>query len=395
MRLRKRYLFSLLAVLVTALAPVASVAAAPSVTVVTSGLEGPRSVAFIDRRAVVSESGTGGPDCFISFLGNACVGKTSQVTWVDTKTGAHKLLAGGFFSMADPEESLGVSGLAVLGHTLYAQISVTSREIPPAIAAGHQAGDLIAINPANGSWKTVAKVGDLNFDFTTGFTEPTRGVYSPGTQEHDANPTGLLASDGFIYVADSGANLINRVTRGGKVSRVHYFPWRDPNPNNFPSDEVPTCIARADDGFWVGTLAGHLFRLDDEGSATQVVPKDRGGRPLLTHVTGCTSGEDGTLYLVQMFGGGRAFQDPSFFIGSVVTYQPQSGRAAVLADTASVPTLFLPYSAAIGPDGNLYVVAGAICGAQGQGPPGCTSGNVAGGRLLKINLPYGEDDKDG
>src|SRR3979411_3005541 len=138
MRLRKRYLFSLLAVLVTALAPVASVAAAPHVTGVTSGLEGPRSVAFIDRRAVVSESGTGGPDCFISFLGDACVGKTSQVTWVDTKTGAHKLLAGGFFSMADPEESLGVSGLAVLGHTLYAQISVTSREIPAAIAAGHQ-----------------------------------------------------------------------------------------------------------------------------------------------------------------------------------------------------------------------------------------------------------------
>src|ERR1700704_423880 len=107
MRLRKRYLFSVLAVLVTALAPVASVAAAPNVTVVTSGLQGPRSVAFIDGRAVVSESGTGGPDC----LDNTCIGKTSQVTWVDTRTGAHKLLAGGFFSLANPEEQLGVSGL--------------------------------------------------------------------------------------------------------------------------------------------------------------------------------------------------------------------------------------------------------------------------------------------
>ena len=126
MPLRKRYVFPVLVVLVMALAPVASVAAAPNVTVVTSGLQDPRSVAFVDGRAVVSESGTGGPDCFISFLGNSCVGKTSQVTWVDTKTGAHKLLAGGFFSMADPQEALGVSGLAVLGHTIYAQISVTS-----------------------------------------------------------------------------------------------------------------------------------------------------------------------------------------------------------------------------------------------------------------------------
>src|SRR5947209_1971076 len=82
------------------------------------------------------------------------------------------------------------------------------------------------------------------------------------------------------------------------------------------------------------------------------------------------------------------------FVCSVVTYQRQSGHAAVLADTTSVPTLFLPYGAAIGPDGNLYVVAGAICSAQGQGPPGCTRGNVTGGRLLKINLPHDEDDKD-
>ena len=391
MPLRKRYMFVLLAVLTTALAPAAAVGAAPDVTVVTSGLQGPRSVVFIGERAVVSESGTGGPDCFQSFLGEACVGKTSQVTWVNTKTGAHTVLADGFFSQADAQEQLGVSGLAVLGHTLYAQISGTSREVPSSIVAGQQAGDLIAINPANGSWKTLAKVGDLDFDFTTKFTEPTPGVYSPGTQEHDANPTGLLAADGAIFVADSGANLVARVSPSGKLSRVHYFPWRDPNPNNFPSDEVPTCIAPGEEGFWVGTLAGHLFRLDDEGSATQVVPKDSGGKPLLTHVTGCASSEDGTLYLVQMFGPGAAFQDPSFFNGSVVTYQPETGHAAVLADTASVPTLFLPYSATIGPDGNLYVTAGAVCGAQGQGPPGCTAGNVKGGRLLKINLPHQGD----
>jgi hypothetical protein len=48
-------------------------------------------------------------------------------------------------------------------------------------------------------------------------------VFSPGTQEHDANPTGLLASGGSIFVADSGANLINRVSTNGKIRIVHYF----------------------------------------------------------------------------------------------------------------------------------------------------------------------------
>ncbi len=396
MSLRKRYILPLAAVLATAVSPAAPIAAAPNVTVVTSGLQAPRSVVFVEGKAAVSESGSGGPlggpDCFSSNLGpnnTTCVGNTSQVTLVDTKTGAKHVLAGGFYSLSDPNESLGVSGLAVLDHTLYAQISTTSREIPASVQAAQsvssQAGDLIAINPSTGTWKTVANVGDEDFDFTTRFPLPTPGVFSPGTQEHDANPTGILAANGAIYVADSGANLLDRVTRGGHIRRIHYFPFRDPNPNNFPSDEVPTCVAQADDGFWVGTLAGHLYRVD-ERSATQVLA----GNSLLTHITGCTTGEDGTLYLVQMFGGGIPFTDPSFFNGSVVTYQPATGHAALLVNTASAPSLFLPYSATIGPDGNLYVTAGATCGAQGQGPPPCATG----GRLLKINIPHDRESGD-
>jgi hypothetical protein len=339
-------------------------------------------VVFIGNRAVVSESGTGGPDCFVTFLSpNTCVGPTSQVSWVDTNTGAHTVLAGGFFSMSTGQESLGVSGLAVQGRKLYAQISVTSREVPSSIAIGQQAGDLIEINSNTGAWKTVANVGDFDFDFTKQFPP----VSEDGTtgQEHDANPTGILESHGSIYVADSGANTITQVSPSGKMTIVQYFPQR--YPNAFPSDEVPTCVAAAGDGLWVGTLAGNLFRVQG-GVATPVVPKNSQGTPLLSHVTGCNTGPDGTLYLVNMFGPGIPFTDPSFFNGSVVAFHPKSGAATVLADTAAFPTLFLPYSATIGPDGNLYVVAGAICPASGEGLPLCTVGNVKGGRLLKIEL---------
>jgi hypothetical protein len=157
-------------------APTSVVAAlAPKVTIVASGLESPRSVVFIGQRAVVSESGTGGPDCFMTFLGNTCVGKTSQVSWVDTATGIHTVLAGGFFSQKTGGNVIGISGMALMHDNLYAQIGSTSREVPAAIAAGHQGGDLVVINPNNGTWSTVTKVGDSDFDFTLQFTQPTPG----------------------------------------------------------------------------------------------------------------------------------------------------------------------------------------------------------------------------
>jgi hypothetical protein len=291
---------------------------------------------------------------------------------------------------------LGVSGLSFRGGTLYAQIGATSRETPPTLKIGEQAGRLIAINPANGKWTSVAKVGDFDFDFTLPFPQPTPGVYSPGTQEHDANPTGILATADGVFVADSGSNTLTRVdpTKADKnVSIVHYFPWRDPNPNNFPSDEVPTCVARLGEAWYVGTLAGHLFRLEGE-TATEVVPMDSAGTALLSHVTGCTA-HNGVLYLVNMFGPGQ-FSDQTIFDGNVVKYSPATGRGEMLADAFSNPLLYLPYNATVGPDGNLYVTAGAICPVSGEGPPGpvnpCTIGDAKGGRVVKISLAHAGDD---
>jgi hypothetical protein len=389
-----RFVLPLLVFSFGVLAPGSASATVNKVTLVASGLDSPRGIAFVGDRAVVAESGHGGPQCFsVGPLGTACGGATSQISWVDTKTGTHTPLATGFMSVAAGDETLGLSGLSVRGNKLYAQMSLTSREVPPAFTIGQQAGQLFVVNPSTGKWKSVASVGDFNFDWTLAFVEPTSGVFSPGTQEHDANPTGILATGDGILVADSGANVLNLVDKNGKVSIVHYFPWRDPNPNNFPSDEVPTCVARTDDALWVGTLAGHLFRVE-EGKATEVVPKDSTGKRLLSHVTGCTAGH-GALYLVNMFGAGQ-FSDPTIFDGNVVKYSPEGGKASMLADAFTYPALFLPYSPAIGPDGNLYVTAGAICPVSGQGPPGpinpCTIGDAKGGRVVKISLPHQDED---
>src|SRR5215831_4895024 len=90
---------------------------------------------------------------------------------------------------------------------------------------------------------------------------------------------------------------------------------------------------------------------------------------------------NGNVYFVNMFGRGAPFTPPPasmFFIGNVVQYNADSGKASVL-----VPGLQFPNMDTIGPDGNLYVTVGSICGATPD--PMC---NGATGGVIKVTLPH-------
>jgi hypothetical protein len=315
---------------------------------------------------------------------------------VNTTAKTHTPLVTGLFSVSlGPQGVLGASGVTTRDGKILTVIGATPQEAPlDSTIAQAQAGRLLSVNPKNGSWKSVASVGANDFEFTTQFKLPTPHVYSPNTNEHDANPYGVLATDKGTYVADAGANALDLVSRGGKITILHYFEWRDPNPDNFPNDAVPTCVAQTGEGLWVGDLSGHLFKVVGK-SATEVVPKDSAGNPVLTHVTGCTTDDNGNLYLVNMFGPGIPFTSPSFFAGNVVKYPTgeDGGSASVVA-----ANLVFPNMAAIGPDGNLYVTAGSICPADGSlpasVPPGGANPCVGGGKVLKISLPHDEGDNN-
>jgi len=388
MHLNKRYLVGLLVMAIAALVP-SPASASSGATPVAWGLDSPRGIDFFQGKMLVAEAGHGGGFCFAppdappGF--QICIGDTSQVSWVNPTTGSHTPAVTGLMSAKLGNESIGASGLSVHGGKVLVQIGLTPQEVPGSIGQ-QQAGRLLSIDPNEGTWQSVAAMGARDFQFTLDLNvpEPTRGVFSPGTQEHDANPYGVLATGKGAYVADAGSNTLDFVSNNGNIKILHYDGWRDPNPNNFPSDSVPTCVARSGDALWVGELSGRLLRIDDDG-ATVVVPKDNAGSPVLTHVTGCTSGREGNLYFVNMFGPGAPFTSQTFFQGTVVKFNPEEGRASVLAGN-----LFTPNMAAIGPDGNLYVTAGSICPANV--PANAPSPCAGGGKVLRINLPHAEND---
>jgi hypothetical protein len=286
----------------------------------------------------------------------------------------HTPLVDHLFSVAEfrgpgPGEALGVDGISARDGRLMAILGV----FPQAFAGYHcasgdagcaadldaakkEAGDLLSVK-ASGSWRKVAGVGEFDFNWTA----------DKAPQEHDANPYGVLAVNGGSYVVDAGSNTLNFVSNGGEITILHFFPWKNPDPAGFPSDDVPTCVVRADDGLWVATLSGHLYRV--EGTSATLVPN-----PLLKHVTGCTADQEGNVYFVNMW---TTPTFPAPFTGDIVKLS-EEGTSSVIAGGLNFPNMDV-----VGPDGNLYFSADSVCPAGGI-PNFCSHG----GTVWRLALPH-------
>jgi len=353
--------------------------AAGGPTLVAAGFDSPRGVEFFKGKLVVGEAGHGGKNC-IPGTPTICFGRTSQISWVNAATGTHTTLVDHLFSAAeffnpDEGEALGVSGISSREGTLMAILGVfpqafanyqcaagDSECAADVDAAKKEAGALLSVK-SNGSWHKVAGVGAFGFDYTADIPN----------QEHDSNPNGVLAANGGSYVADAGSNTLEFVSNGGHITVLHYFPFRQ---NAFPSDEVPTCIAKTDDGLWVATLAGNLYRVHGR-SATLVANSD------LKHVTGCAADGQGNVYFVNMW---TTPTPPQPFTGNIVKLDTEDGTSSVIAAGLNFPNMDV-----VGPDGNLYFSADSICPTTGI-PGLCAQG----GTVWKLALPHdNEGDADG
>lgn len=335
-----------------------AVAQAP--TLVMSGLDNPRGLAFAPNGALyVTEAGRGGNGNCVVNPGTGetrCFGKTGAITrlW----KGQQSRIVEGLESHAMPDGSSasGPNDISFLGTGgAYITMGLGGDRAFQSALGGKYSGNLIHM-AASGKWKVVADIVQHEVD------------ENPAGGRVDSNPFGVLAEPGGQWVADAGANALLRVGANGKVETAAVFPPLA-NPTGFGPpwiESVPTTVARGPDGaLYVGLLTGFPF-VQGLANIYRVVP---GQAPELYCTGGgfkaimdLAFGPDGSLYVVENATG--PFPPPP-------PLGPNSGRLSrVGPGCSSVEVLLVrldrPTAVAVGADGAIYVTNHGVTAGAGE-----------------------------
>ena len=303
-------------------------------TVVIGGLQSPRGLTFAPggRLYVAEAGGSAGHESAIDEV----------VNWATDHATLRTVVSG----LPSTAENVGVDGISALGNgDIYAIIAESEESDGPGF------GHLIKVNTA-GKMRDVANVGSVNYAFTAAHPE-----LDPDSQFPDANPYGVLALPGHIYVVDAGANTLNEVSPSGRVAILAYFE----NPPI--SDSVPTTVVQGPDGaLYVGTLAlaqsqatgpsAKIYRLDPRelgGASVPIIGAEHEWTSGLPPIQNMAFGPDGSLYVSVDFVQG--------IMGDVIKI-PFNDPASRTSLTGV--TLPFPGGVAVAPDGTVYAVGGAV-----------------------------------
>lgn len=173
-------------------------------------------------------------------------------------------------------------------------------------------------------------------------------VNPPENLDRDGDPTGMVASDGALWVVESDSGQLLKIELDGTISRVADLSESNLKPHGL--------TAAPDGSFYVGFLTAPPYL---EGTA-KVVNVTADGTVSdtwtgLTAISDVAVATDGTLYALQM--GADAGDAPWSFAPDTGKVLRQTG----LDSSADVVTnLDVPGAMEFGPDGGLYVSSPAF-----------------------------------
>ncbi|GAA6525561.1 hypothetical protein IDVR_13560 [Intrasporangium sp. DVR] len=347
--------------LLLALTGSVTAAADSHVSVVASGLNSPRQLAFTPAGDLyVTEAGTagspGGDTCQLHpEFGEVCFGLTGSVSRVNLSAGGFTRVLEGLPSAGSAGDAIGPGDIAFTGNHQFALTIGLGGATEYRDGYGPDAALLGTV--VTGDLRHLDGLESLTMAFDALAYEAD---VNPDGTDVDSNPVGIARSGNGWVVADAGANAVVSTRKGGStVAVLDPVPTTQPFPfPGFPADAVPTDVVQGPDGAWyVSQLVGFPF---EQGSSTiwRVVP---GHAPTafatgLTNVTSLAFDSDGTLYAVELASNGL-FQGP---IGSLVQVHPGSATHHTVAGG-----LFAPYGVAIRGD-HAYVTTGSVVPGGGQ-----------------------------
>jgi glucose/arabinose dehydrogenase len=306
-----------------------------AVTVIMSGLDNPRGLAFGPEGAVyVVEAGRGGSGpCQVLRGVSRCYGASGAVSryW----RGTQERVATGLPSYAGPDgEATGPHDISFQGRG-GAFITIGFGGDPAFRSLfgpdGALFGTLVQA-PASGRWRVVADVSAYET------------AANPDGNVIDTNPYGVLAEPGSHIVTDAGGNSLLEVKANGDISTLAVFPARPGRS----TDAVPTEVVVGPDGaYYVSELSGVPFA-DGAARVYRVVP----GQPPAVYLAGFKTiidldfGPDGSLYVLQHASGGVFFPPNS---GQLIRVATDGSRSVVVSG------LSRPTSVLVGEDGTIYI----------------------------------------
>lgn len=344
------------AVALAALASAAPTAAAYQSTVIASGLNNPRGLAFgADGALYIAEAG------FLDPLGT---GPTTIIRGSPSRFGE----TGSITRYADGSQQRIITGLPSLssiatGETAGAQDIAFGSDgtgyvvIGLGTDPGARAGDLGTASGAQGLASILTFTGGATASFADIGAYETAN--NPVGGPVDSNPFHLASLSDGLLVTDAGANTLFRVGNDASIALVASFPGRNIG-GGFPSDSVTTGVAVGPDGnYYVSELTGFPFT----PGAAQIYQVTPGGDVSVfgtgfTNITDIAFGDDGSLFVLELDADGLLGPGTA---GALIRLGLDGSRSTIFSQGLVAPT-----GLTVGGDGALYVANFSVAAGGGQ-----------------------------